>query len=115
MTNWFPKKGRGVIFGFWSSCVNLGNIVGTLICTFCKEVVDFNWEWTWITLNMFILLMGLLNLMFLVSKPEFVGLRIEEDFDEDDKKVTIVNYSNEESIIADAPEKPYGVTNTAEK
>lgn len=108
MTNWFPKKGRGFIFGAWSSCVNLGNIWGTLICTFCKEVMDFNWEWTWITLNMTILVMGILNLMFLVAKPEFVGLKIEEEPEEDlkqnikttvNKNYTRDNQQETESII----------------
>jgi MFS family permease len=28
MSNWFPKKNRGFIIGLWSTCVNVGNIIG---------------------------------------------------------------------------------------
>jgi len=27
--NWFPKKSRGFIVGFWMSCNNFGNITGS--------------------------------------------------------------------------------------
>lgn len=106
MTNWFPKKGRGIVFGFWASCVNLGNIWGTLICTLCISTLEFNWEWTWIVISSIIFIMGVLNLLFLVGKPEYVGLVVE---DEDLKKGTL-NLSNSESLIIDAPSKVYGIS-----
>jgi len=28
--NWFGKTGRGFIFGLWSSCSSVGNILGSL-------------------------------------------------------------------------------------
>ncbi len=28
MGNWFPKKNRGLIVGFWATCNNFGNILG---------------------------------------------------------------------------------------
>ena len=92
MTNWFPKKGRGVIYGFWCSNVNLGNIAGTLICTLCIRVLKFNWEWTWIILNIIILGVGIMNLLFLIPKPEYVGLIVEEEIHRD-------NLNTSESII----------------
>ena len=29
--NWFGKTGRGLLFGIWSSCASVGNIVGSLM------------------------------------------------------------------------------------
>jgi sugar phosphate permease len=89
MTNWFPKKGRGVIFGFWASCVNIGNIWGTLICTLCRKSFEMNWEWTWIILNIIIIAVGVLNLLFLVAKPEYVGLVVDEEESKKERKNTL--------------------------
>lgn len=96
MTNWYPKKGRGTIFGVWAANVNLGNIFGTLVCTFCIKVVHFNWEWTWIVLNVMLGVIGVLNLLFLVSKPKYVGLQV----DEDDEVVTKLDESKPEKGIS---------------
>ena len=79
MSEWYPKKGRGAIFGVWASNVNLGNIFGTLVCTLCVTKFNFNWEWTWIILSVILGVIGILNLLFLVAKPKFVGLVVEED------------------------------------
>lgn len=79
MTNWYPKKGRGTIFGVWAANVNLGNIFGTLICTLCIKVFKFDWQWTWIVLSILLGVIGVLNLLLLVSKPKYVGLVVEEE------------------------------------
>lgn len=31
MGNWFGHASRGVVFGFWSGCASVGNIIGTII------------------------------------------------------------------------------------
>jgi len=79
MTNWYPKKGRGTIFGVWASNVNLGNIFGTLVCTLCIKNLKFSWEWTWIVVTIMLGGIGILNLLFLKAKPEYVGLVVEEE------------------------------------
>jgi len=28
MSNWFPKKGRGLLIGCWASNANVGDIIG---------------------------------------------------------------------------------------
>lgn len=48
-------------------------------------------------------------MLFLVAKPEFVGLEVDPI--EAKEKTLIVNYSKEESIIADVSDKQYGITN----
>ena len=63
----------------WAANVNLGNIFGTLICTLCIKVFKFDWQWTWIVLSILLGVIGLLNLLLLVSKPKYVGLVVEEE------------------------------------
>ena len=39
--NWFGKSGRGFIFGIWSSCSSVGNILGSL---FSGALINYGYE-----------------------------------------------------------------------
>jgi len=41
MGNWFGKSGRGLVFGIWSSCASVGNIIGAVLTA---SVIDYGYE-----------------------------------------------------------------------
>ncbi|XP_077003746.1 sugar phosphate exchanger 3 isoform X6 [Tamandua tetradactyla] len=41
MGNWFGKAGRGVIFGLWSACASVGNILGACLAS---SVLQYGYE-----------------------------------------------------------------------
>ena len=84
MGNWFPKKGRGLVFGVWSTCVNVGNIFGTLIVSLCMGVFSLNWGWAWIVLSCLVAIIGVVDWIFIIQKPINVGIIIDEEEVEDD-------------------------------
>jgi sugar phosphate permease len=49
--NWFGKKGRGTIIGFWQSCGNFGNVAGALVTSFLTSTVGLKWEMTYLMLG----------------------------------------------------------------
>jgi sugar phosphate permease len=83
--NWFGKKGRGAIIGFWQSCGNFGNIAGALITSFFTSTVGMSWEGTYLIMGSFCLGIAVVNVFMLVVHPEDKGLVIEE-IDEQMKK-----------------------------
>ena len=80
MGQWFPKRGRGFIFGLWSANVNGGNILGTFICTILLEYA-FTWMSVWVILAVILASVCVLNLLVLKAKPEEVGLRLDDEYD----------------------------------
>ncbi|XP_044535636.1 sugar phosphate exchanger 3 isoform X4 [Gracilinanus agilis] len=43
MGNWFGKAGRGVIFGLWSACASVGNILGACLAS---SVLQYGYEYS---------------------------------------------------------------------
>jgi sugar phosphate permease len=41
--NWFSKKNRGVIVGFWAGCCNYGNIFGLISSTIIHQYINAPW------------------------------------------------------------------------
>ncbi|OWK06533.1 SLC37A3 [Cervus elaphus hippelaphus] len=41
MGNWFGKAGRGVVFGLWSACASVGNILGACLAS---SVLQYGYE-----------------------------------------------------------------------
>lgn len=65
MGNWFGKGRRGLLLAFWSVNANVGNIVGSVVCSNLKE----NWK-----MNVFVTAcicagIGLVIILFLKPKP----------------------------------------------
>uniref|UniRef100_A0A667IEI2 Sugar phosphate exchanger 3 n=1 Tax=Lynx canadensis TaxID=61383 RepID=A0A667IEI2_LYNCA len=43
MGNWFGKAGRGVVFGLWSACASVGNILGACLAS---SVLQYGYEYS---------------------------------------------------------------------
>lgn len=76
--NWFGKKNRGLIFGIWTSCGNMGNIIGSLMTSFLTETLGFPWYTAYAVIGCFCTLFAILNFILLEVHPEDVNLHIQE-------------------------------------
>ena len=74
MANWFGKGRRGLIMGLWNSHTSLGNILGSLIA---GAFVSTNWGLSFIVPGIIIAGVGFLLFLFLVPKPEDIGITPE--------------------------------------
>ena len=71
MANWFGKGRRGLIMGLWNSHTSLGNILGSLIA---GAFVTSNWGLSFIVPGAIIAAVGFVLFLFLVPRPEDIGL-----------------------------------------
>jgi sugar phosphate permease len=79
MSNWFPKKNRGFLVGLWSSCGNLGNIIGSLLAAALINVYHQKWGYLLLTAAFFTSLASIATFFFLIPEPEKIGITIEEE------------------------------------
>jgi sugar phosphate permease len=77
MGNWFPKKGRGLIFGLWTCHQYIGDIVAAL-ATAAIINAGFAWQYALLLPGVLNGLTGVANFMFLPNKPSEVGLEPAE-------------------------------------
>lgn len=47
MGNWFGQGHRGAVFGFWASCVSVGNILGSVLASAVLHD-GLGWEWVFL-------------------------------------------------------------------
>jgi len=78
MGAWFPKKGRGLIFGLWTCHQYIGDIVAALATAL---IIKLGCPWQWALLIPGVLngVWGVVNFFFLPNKPSEVGLETEDD------------------------------------
>ena len=76
--NWFGKRGRGTIIGFWQSCSNFGNITGALAAGFLSTTVNLKWEYTYMLIGFACVGMSIINYFFMVVDPIEKGIVIHE-------------------------------------
>lgn len=91
MGNWFSKETRGLIFGLWCSCENIGNIGGNMITNLLVTNYNMNWMEVFRTIAILVAVCAIINLILLIEHPSKVGLVIDpllEDgsFDEENKQ-----------------------------
>ena len=74
MSNWFPKKGRGLLIGCWASNANVGDIIGAQIYkaatnTSGVDISDLLWGNGIIIVGALVVVVGIINLFVLVEFP----------------------------------------------
>jgi sugar phosphate permease len=73
MGNWFPKKGRGLIFGLWTCHQYIGDIVAAL-ATAALITGGIAWQWALLIPAIANGVWGILNFFYLPNKPSEVGI-----------------------------------------
>lgn len=65
MGNWFGKGRRGLLLAFWSVNANIGNIVGSVVCSFLHD-----WRLNVVVTAIISAAIGLLVIVFLKPRPK---------------------------------------------
>ncbi|XP_007950953.1 sugar phosphate exchanger 3 [Orycteropus afer afer] len=96
MGNWFGKAGRGVIFGLWSACASVGNILGACLAS---SVLQYGYEYAFLVTASVQFAGGVVIFFGLLVSPEEIGLpgvEAEEHFEEDSHRPLITGAENED-------------------
>ncbi|XP_064145716.1 sugar phosphate exchanger 3 isoform X1 [Loxodonta africana] len=95
MGNWFGKAGRGVIFGLWSACASVGNILGAFLAS---SVLQYGYEYAFLVTASVQFAGGIVIFFGLLVSPEEIGLPgVEaEDTLEEDSHRPLINGAEDE-------------------
>ncbi|XP_057588008.1 sugar phosphate exchanger 3 isoform X3 [Hippopotamus amphibius kiboko] len=113
MGNWFGKAGksllillssvlhptcrrRGVVFGLWSACASVGNILGACLAS---SVLQYGYEYAFLVTAAVQFAGGIIVFFGLLVSPEEIGLsgiEAEENFEEDSHRPLINGAENED-------------------
>jgi len=68
--NWFTKKHRGLIVGMWTTCNNVGNIIGIQLAAFLLDFYKGEWPYLFLTISLIVFLLAVCMFFFFVVEPE---------------------------------------------
>lgn len=71
MGNWFGEN-KGLIFGIWSACASVGNVIGALLCSF---VINYGYEYGFLVPASMLFSGGLLVGASIINHPNEIGHR----------------------------------------
>ncbi|KAM6895871.1 sugar phosphate exchanger 3 [Xenentodon cancila] len=74
MGNWFGKTGRGFVFGLWSACASVGNILGAFLAS---SVLKYGYEYAFLVTSVVQFAGGVVVFFGLLTSPKEVGLSLE--------------------------------------
>ncbi|KAG3267899.1 SLC37A3-like, partial [Ictidomys tridecemlineatus] len=77
MGNWFWKNGRGVVFGLWSACASVGNILGAFLAS---SVLQYDYEYAFLVTATVQFAGGIVIFFGLLVSPEEIGLQVLKQF-----------------------------------
>ncbi|KAM3858810.1 sugar phosphate exchanger 3 [Diretmus argenteus] len=76
MGNWFGKSGRGFIFGLWSACASVGNILGAFLAS---SVLKYGYEYAFLVTSVVQFAGGVVVFFGLLTSPKEIGLSLESE------------------------------------
>ncbi|XP_041819683.1 sugar phosphate exchanger 3 [Chelmon rostratus] len=76
MGNWFGKTGRGFVFGLWSACASVGNILGAFLAS---SVLKYGYEYAFLVTSVVQFAGGVVVFFGLLTSPKEVGLSLESE------------------------------------
>lgn len=76
MGNWFGKAGRGFVFGLWSACASVGNILGAFLAS---SVLKYGYEYAFLVTSVVQFAGGVVVFFGLLTSPKEVGLSLESE------------------------------------
>ncbi|XP_068611262.1 sugar phosphate exchanger 3 [Brachionichthys hirsutus] len=74
MANWFGKAGRGFVFGLWSACGSVGNILGAFLAS---SMLKYGYEYAFLLTSVVQLAGGVVVFFGLLTSPKEIGLNSE--------------------------------------
>ncbi|KAG7255811.1 hypothetical protein CRUP_012845, partial [Coryphaenoides rupestris] len=69
MGNWFGKSGRGFVFGLWSACASVGNILGAFLAS---SVLKYGYEYAFLVTSVVQFAGGVVVFFGLLTSPKEV-------------------------------------------
>lgn len=78
MGNWFTKSSSGLVFGVWSCCGSMGNIIGAVLVA---SVIEYGYEYGMLMVCFFSVMAGVVCLTCLVVHPKQIGIRNKDSSD----------------------------------
>ena len=75
--NWINKKTKGRVYGIWSSCHNIGNIIGFIFGMIANDSTNIGWQYSILFTSIFMFFNTLLIGFLVVSTPMQAGFPIE--------------------------------------
>uniref|UniRef100_A0A8C1D872 Sugar phosphate exchanger 3 n=1 Tax=Cyprinus carpio carpio TaxID=630221 RepID=A0A8C1D872_CYPCA len=70
MGNWFGKSGRGFVFGLWSACASVGNILGAFLAS---SVLKYGYEYAFLVTSVVQFAGGVVVFFGLLTSPKEIG------------------------------------------
>ncbi|XP_051976983.1 sugar phosphate exchanger 3 isoform X2 [Xyrauchen texanus] len=70
MGNWFGKSGRGLVFGLWSACASVGNILGAFLAS---SVLKYGYEYAFLVTSVVQFAGGVVVFFGLLASPKEIG------------------------------------------
>jgi sugar phosphate permease len=70
MGNWFSQESRGLVFGFWCTCQNVGNIGGNILVNLLRDSFDMTWMWSFRIISIIVTVLAVLNFILLIDNPK---------------------------------------------
>ncbi|XP_031560576.1 sugar phosphate exchanger 3-like [Actinia tenebrosa] len=85
MGNWFGKSSRGFVFGLWSACASVGNIIGAFEAA---SVLNYGYEYAMMLPSVILFAGGIIVFFCLVPSPADIGLPMpcEDDSTEEERQ-----------------------------
>nr|XP_040028811.1 sugar phosphate exchanger 3 isoform X1 [Gasterosteus aculeatus aculeatus]XP_040028812.1 sugar phosphate exchanger 3 isoform X1 [Gasterosteus aculeatus aculeatus]XP_040028813.1 sugar phosphate exchanger 3 isoform X1 [Gasterosteus aculeatus aculeatus] len=76
MGNWFGKQGRGFVFGLWSACASVGNILGAFLAS---SVLKYGYEYAFLVTSVIQFAGGVVVFFGLLTSPKEIGLSSDSE------------------------------------
>ena len=97
MSNWFPKKNRGMLVGMWATSNNFGNIVGIQLAAELLIVFNNQWKYLLLIIAIVLYIMATVVFFFVIPDPSQIGIKVEEN--EEIELVDVVEVDKAERIM----------------
>ncbi|XP_058628428.1 sugar phosphate exchanger 3-like isoform X4 [Onychostoma macrolepis] len=95
MGNWFGKSGRGFVFGLWSACASVGNILGAFLAS---SVLKYGYEYAFLVTSVVQFAGGIVVFFGLLTSPKEIGL---SDYSETGLRSVTRDSDSQRPLISD--------------
>lgn len=118
MGNWFGKAGRGFVFGLWSACASVGNILGAFLAS---SVLKYGYEYAFLVTSVVQFAGGVVVFFGLLTSPKEVGLSLESETGlsrverDTDSHKPLMSDEEDEAVVSGVAEEDEGELEVCER